>query len=142
MADIMTPALGESVTEATVAKWTKKAGDAVRKDEILVELETDKVSLEVAAPSDGVLSEIASQPPRLRAAIISRVKIMARLNIAERRLPQDGAARIRVSRAELDVRVATMPTQGGESAVIRLLPRDVGEIGFTGGEKTVVLQQE
>jgi 2-oxoglutarate dehydrogenase E2 component (dihydrolipoamide succinyltransferase) len=58
MADIMTPALGESVTEATVARWTKKAGDAVRKDEILVELETDKVSLEVASPSDGVLSEI------------------------------------------------------------------------------------
>jgi 2-oxoglutarate dehydrogenase E2 component (dihydrolipoamide succinyltransferase) len=60
MADIMTPALGESVTEATVARWTKKAGDAVRKDEILVELETDKVSLEVAAPSDGVLSEISA----------------------------------------------------------------------------------
>ena len=59
MADIMTPALGESVTEATVARWTKKAGDAVRKDEILVELETDKVSLEVSAPSDGTLSEIA-----------------------------------------------------------------------------------
>lgn len=61
MADIMTPALGESVTEATVARWTKKAGEAVRKDEILVELETDKVSLEVAAPSDGVLSEIAAE---------------------------------------------------------------------------------
>ncbi|ACG76575.1 2-oxoglutarate dehydrogenase, E2 component, dihydrolipoamide succinyltransferase sucB [Phenylobacterium zucineum HLK1] len=60
MADIMTPALGESVTEATVARWTKKAGDAVRKDEILVELETDKVSLEVAAPADGVLAEIAA----------------------------------------------------------------------------------
>jgi 2-oxoglutarate dehydrogenase E2 component (dihydrolipoamide succinyltransferase) len=60
MADIMTPALGESVTEATVARWTKKAGDAVRKDEILVELETDKVSLEVASPSDGVLSEITA----------------------------------------------------------------------------------
>ncbi|WP_309088501.1 2-oxoglutarate dehydrogenase complex dihydrolipoyllysine-residue succinyltransferase [Phenylobacterium sp.] len=60
MADIMTPALGESVTEATVARWTKKAGDAVRKDEILVELETDKVSLEVAAPSDGVLAEITA----------------------------------------------------------------------------------
>jgi 2-oxoglutarate dehydrogenase E2 component (dihydrolipoamide succinyltransferase) len=59
MADIMTPALGESVTEATVARWTKKAGEAVRKDEILVELETDKVSLEVAAPSDGVLESIA-----------------------------------------------------------------------------------
>jgi 2-oxoglutarate dehydrogenase E2 component (dihydrolipoamide succinyltransferase) len=61
MADIMTPALGESVTEATVARWTKKAGEAVRKDEILVELETDKVSLEVAAPTDGVLSEIAAE---------------------------------------------------------------------------------
>ena len=60
MADIMTPALGESVTEATVARWTKKPGEAVKKDEILVELETDKVSLEVAAPSDGVLSEIAA----------------------------------------------------------------------------------
>jgi 2-oxoglutarate dehydrogenase E2 component (dihydrolipoamide succinyltransferase) len=61
MADIMTPALGESVTEATVARWTKKAGDAVRKDEVLVELETDKVSLEVAAPADGVLAEIAAE---------------------------------------------------------------------------------
>jgi 2-oxoglutarate dehydrogenase E2 component (dihydrolipoamide succinyltransferase) len=61
MADIMTPTLGESVTEATVARWAKKAGDPVRKDEILVELETDKVSLEVASPSDGVLSEIAAE---------------------------------------------------------------------------------
>ncbi len=60
MADIMTPTLGESVTEATVARWTKKAGDAVRKDEILVELETDKVSLEVAASSDGVLEFISA----------------------------------------------------------------------------------
>jgi 2-oxoglutarate dehydrogenase E2 component (dihydrolipoamide succinyltransferase) len=60
MADIMTPALGESVTEATVARWTKKAGEPVRKDEILVELETDKVSLEVAAPADGVLAEITA----------------------------------------------------------------------------------
>src|SRR3977135_623811 len=60
MADIMTPPLGESVSEATVARWTKKAGDPVRKDEVLVELETDKVSLEVVAPEDGVLSEIAA----------------------------------------------------------------------------------
>lgn len=58
MADILTPVLGESVAEATIARWTKKPGDAVKKDEILVELETDKVSLEVAAPADGVLSEI------------------------------------------------------------------------------------
>ncbi len=56
MADILTPALGESVTEATIAKWAKKSGEAVKRDEVLVELETDKVSLEVAASEDGVLS--------------------------------------------------------------------------------------
>ncbi len=58
MADILTPALGESVTEATIARWTKKPGDPVKKDEVLVELDTDKVSLEVSAPEDGVLSAI------------------------------------------------------------------------------------
>src|SRR5476649_2468144 len=60
MTDIMTPALGESVSEATVSRWAKKAGEAVKKDDVLVELETDKVSLEVVAPEDGVLSEIAA----------------------------------------------------------------------------------
>src|ERR1700759_4733600 len=60
MADILTPTLGESVSEATVARWTKKQGEAVKKDEVLVELETDKVSLEVSAPADGVLSDIAA----------------------------------------------------------------------------------
>eukprot|EP01037_Dinobryon_pediforme_P009264 gene9264-biopygen5599 len=60
MADIMTPTLGESVSEATIARWTKKVGEFVRKDEVLVELETDKVSLEVAAPMDGVITEISA----------------------------------------------------------------------------------
>src|SRR5471030_2680078 len=60
MTDILTPALGESVTEATVARWAKKPGDAVKKDEVLVELETEKVSLEVSAPSDGVLQDVAA----------------------------------------------------------------------------------
>ncbi len=61
MADIMTPTLGESVTEATVARWAKKPGEAVKKDEVLVELETDKVNLEVAASEDGVLADIAAE---------------------------------------------------------------------------------
>ena len=61
MTDIMTPALGESVTEATVARWAKKAGDFVKRYELLVELETDKVSLEVVAPEDGVLSAIDAE---------------------------------------------------------------------------------
>jgi 2-oxoglutarate dehydrogenase E2 component (dihydrolipoamide succinyltransferase) len=60
MTDITTPTLGESVTEATVARWAKKPGEAVRKDDVLVELETDKVNLEVAAPADGVLGEVAA----------------------------------------------------------------------------------
>jgi 2-oxoglutarate dehydrogenase E2 component (dihydrolipoamide succinyltransferase) len=61
MTDIMTPALGESVTEATVARWAKRAGEAVKRDEVIVELETDKVSLEVAAPEDGVLAAIDAE---------------------------------------------------------------------------------
>ncbi len=61
MTDIMTPALGESVTEATVARWTKQPGEAVKRDEVLVELDTDKVSLEVVAPEDGVLSAIDAE---------------------------------------------------------------------------------
>ncbi len=59
--EIMVPTLGESVSEATVAKWYKSVGDAVTKDEPLLELETDKVTLEVNAPVDGVLTEIAAQ---------------------------------------------------------------------------------
>ena len=58
MTDIRVPTLGESVTEATVGKWFKKAGDTVRADEVLAELETDKVTLEVNAPASGVLAEI------------------------------------------------------------------------------------
>src|SRR5580658_3381207 len=57
--EIRVPTLGESITEATVGKWFKKAGDAIKADEPLVELETDKVTLEVNAPASGVLSEIA-----------------------------------------------------------------------------------
>ena len=60
MTDIVVPQLGESVTEATVGQWLKKAGDKVSKDEVLVELETDKVSVEVAATADGTLSEIVA----------------------------------------------------------------------------------
>ncbi|MDQ2954775.1 MAG: 2-oxoglutarate dehydrogenase complex dihydrolipoyllysine-residue succinyltransferase [Pseudomonadota bacterium] len=61
MADIRVPALGESVTEATIGKWFKKAGDAVAVDEPLVELETDKVTIEVPSPAAGVLSDIAAK---------------------------------------------------------------------------------
>ena len=61
MTDIRVPTLGESVTEATIGKWFKQAGDAVAVDEPLVELETDKVTIEVPAPAAGVLAEIAAK---------------------------------------------------------------------------------
>src|SRR6516165_12522420 len=61
MTEIRVPTLGESVTEATIGKWFKQRGDAVAADEPLVELETDKVTIEVPAPAAGVLSEIVAK---------------------------------------------------------------------------------
>src|SRR6266404_1112912 len=61
MTEIRVPTLGESVTEATIGRWFKRAGDAVAVDEPLVELETDKVTIEVPAPSAGVLGEISAK---------------------------------------------------------------------------------
>ena len=58
---ILVPVLGESITEATVAKWLKKEGDSLEADEPIIELETDKVNLEVPSPIDGILSEINSK---------------------------------------------------------------------------------
>jgi len=85
---------------------------------------------------DGVLIEGESPPVNLTAAVISRIKIMARLNIAERRLPQDGRIMLRVQGKELDLRVSTVPTAHGESVVMRLLDRDTvvfdfHRLGFT-----------
>ena len=99
-----------------------------------IHIEPFRTGLVVRMRVDGLLRAIPTPAGVLPAALISRIKILAGLNIAERRLPQDGAARVRVARSEFDVRVATMPTQHGESAVIRLLPRDRGllEIGKLG----------
>ncbi len=75
---------------------------------------------------DGLLRGLPTPADVLPQALISRIKILAGLNIAERRLPQDGAAHLRLARSAVDIRVATMPTQYGESAAIRLLPKDRG----------------
>ena len=91
-----------------------------------IHIEPLRDGLAVRMRVDGLLRTVAAPvhvPPQ---AVVSRVKILAGLNIAERRLPQDGAARLRADRADIDIRVATMPTQHGESAVLRLLPRDRG----------------
>ena len=92
--------------------------------------------LKVRYRIDGVLHEVESPPAASTAAVISRVKIMAKLNIAERRLPQDGRIMIRVQGKELDLRVSTVPTAHGESVVMRILDReaivfDFHSLGFT-----------
>jgi general secretion pathway protein E len=76
---------------------------------------------------DGVLHNQEPPPRELKAAIISRVKLMAKLNIAERRLPQDGRIKIKVLGREIDLRVSTLPTLYGESVVMRLLDRSAGD---------------
>ena len=91
-----------------------------------IHIEPFRNDLVVRMRVDGLLRAVAAPSSALPQALISRIKILSGLNIAERRLPQDGAARLRVARSEIDIRVATMPTQHGESAVLRLLPRDRG----------------
>jgi general secretion pathway protein E len=80
---------------------------------------------------DGVLHEVESPPRRLSAAVISRIKIMASLDIAERRLPQDGRIRLRVQGKEIDLRVSTVPTMHGESVVMRILDKGGVALDFT-----------
>jgi general secretion pathway protein E len=85
---------------------------------------------------DGVLHDVESPPKRLAAAVISRIKIMANLDIAERRLPQDGRIRLRVQGKEIDLRVSTVPTMHGESVVMRILDKggvalDFQKLGFS-----------
>jgi general secretion pathway protein E len=85
---------------------------------------------------DGVLHKIDPPPSQLRSAIISRIKLMAKLNIAERRLPQDGRIKLKVLGREIDLRVSTLPTMYGESVVMRILDQsnssliDIRRLGF------------
>lgn len=101
-----------------------------------IHIEPFETRLKVRYRIDGVLIDAESPPAALTAAVISRIKIMAKLNIAERRLPQDGRIMVRVQGKELDLRVSTVPTQHGESVVMRLLDResvvfDFHTLGFT-----------
>lgn len=100
-----------------------------------IHIEPFENRLKVRYRIDGVLQEVEAPPASSTAAVISRVKIMARLNIAERRLPQDGRIMHRVQGKELDLRVSTIPTSHGESVVMRILDResivlDFNSLGF------------
>jgi general secretion pathway protein E len=100
-----------------------------------IHIEPFEKALRVRFRVDGVLLDAESPPRRLQAAIISRIKVLARINIAERRLPQDGRIRMEVGGKDLDIRVSTIPTIHGESVVMRLLDRSsvllgLAELGF------------
>ncbi|MCU0807585.1 MAG: type II secretion system ATPase GspE [Candidatus Contendobacter sp.] len=88
-----------------------------------IHIEPFENRLKVRYRVDGVLREVESPPSRLSAAVISRIKIMAKLNIAERRLPQDGRIQLRAQGKEIDLRVSTVPTLWGESVVMRILDK-------------------
>jgi len=101
-----------------------------------IHLEPFEKELRLRYRVDGVLQNMDSPPNALRAAIISRIKLMAKLNIAERRLPQDGRIKLKVLGREIDLRVSTLPTMYGESVVMRILDRsnssliDLRRLGF------------
>ena len=110
---------------------------AVRDRASDIHLEPFEKRLALRYRVDGVLREVESPPARDTAAIVSRIKIMARLNIAERRLPQDGRIPLKTSGRDIDLRVSTVPTHHGESVVLRILdkkrvPLDFAALGFDG----------
>ncbi|MDM8516995.1 type II secretion system ATPase GspE [Desulfobacterales bacterium HSG16] len=109
--------------------------NAVESNASDIHFEPFETEFKVRYRIDGILIEAEFPPRRLQSAIISRVKIMAQLDIAERRLPQDGRIKLKISDREIDFRVSTIPTLFGESVVMRILDRenlqlDLQKIGF------------
>jgi type II secretory ATPase GspE/PulE/Tfp pilus assembly ATPase PilB-like protein len=98
----------------------REAHDARASD---IHLESSRDGLRARFRIDGVLADVPSPPKALQGAVVSRVKLLADLDIAERRAPQDGRIRVRLEERELDLRVSTVPTLYGESVVLRLLDR-------------------
>jgi type II secretion system protein E len=96
-----------------------------------IHIEPFEKEMRVRYRVDGVLHEVNAPPKRFHAAVVSRIKILADLNIAERRLPQDGRMRIRTGGRQIDLRVATIPTLYGEGAVLRILDKQTAMLGLT-----------
>ncbi len=124
--------LKESADEAPVVKLVNMVlVDAIQKGASDIHFESYEKVFRVRFRLDGVLHEMLSPPKRLDSAILSRLKIMSNLDIAERRLPQDGRIKIRYSSREIDFRVSTLPTIFGEKAVLRILDRDALKLDLT-----------
>ncbi|BDC50994.1 type II secretion system protein E [Bryobacterales bacterium F-183] len=132
--------LRDMASEAPVIRLVNAMiASAVEKRASDIHVEPFEKDFRIRYRIDGVLYNQDSPPKELKAAIISRIKLMAKLNIAERRLPQDGRIKIKSVGREIDLRVSTLPTLYGESVVMRILDRSAGDfydlrkLGFTGG---------
>jgi type IV pilus assembly protein PilB len=124
--------LKESADEAPVVRLINMIlTDAIRRGASDIHLEPYEKVFRVRFRIDGVLHEIMTPPKRLEAALTSRVKIMATLDIAERRLPQDGRIKLRYHQREIDFRVSTLPTIFGEKTVMRILDKDALQLDLT-----------
>ena len=119
------PDLLDTDDEAPVIRLVNAlVADAVKTGASDVHVEPGEGVLVVRFRVDGMLHEVLAPPPRLGPALASRVKIMAGLDVAERRLPQDGRVGVRVAGRDVDVRVSIVPTASGERVVLRLLDRE------------------
>src|SRR5437762_876800 len=124
--------LKESADEAPVVKLVNMVlVDAIQKGASDIHFETYEKVFRIRFRMDGVLHEMLSPPKRLESAILSRLKIMSNLDIAERRLPQDGRIKLRYNTREIDFRVWTLPTIFGEKAVLRILDKDALQLDLT-----------
>jgi general secretion pathway protein E len=149
MGDILSAVQQEEETEESIAQLKDMASEApvIRLVNLIIQKAVDlrasdihvepfENRLNIRYRIDGVLQQSEAPPLNMTPAIISRIKIMARLNIAERRLPQDGRIELKIQGMELDIRVSTVPTMHGESLVMRLLNResvilDFDALGFS-----------
>jgi len=127
--------LGEAEQAPVVKLVNSLISDAVRKGASDIHIEPYEKALRVRFRIDGTLYEMMSPPFRMKPAIISRLKIMAELDIAERRVPQDGRIKIRIVGRTIDLRVSSLPTIFGEKIVMRILDKgnlniDLNKLGF------------
>jgi general secretion pathway protein E len=120
--------LRDMASEAPVIRLVNAMiAEAIEKRASDIHIEPFEKEFRIRFRVDGVLFSQENPPRELKAAIISRLKLMAKLNIAERRLPQDGRIKIKILGREVDLRVSTLPTLYGESVVMRLLDRSSGD---------------
>ena len=105
-------------------------GEAIKEEASDIHIETFENTLIIRFRVDGILREILKPQRKLAALLVSRIKVMAKLDIAEKRIPQDGRISLRIGGRAVDVRVSTMPASHGERVVLRLLDKNAIKLNF------------